>query len=170
MLSLKNIASKQLLYYTSSQRLFADLPEADEERGFVYPFPKKHLIIHEMKSSGPGGQNVNKRLTKITLKVNVVDSNWISDRTKGSLVASNELTKSGDILLYDESSRTQAQNKTECLNKLFHLLLKHSYVEPKPTPEAIAEELRRQKAFKGRKKESGRSKKFFKNRDRPDNW
>ena len=117
--------------------MFSKLRDKDESRGFVYPFPKNKLI-----SSGPGGQNAAKRNTKIYIEVNVSQADWISYRTKASLSVSNKLTKSGDIIFYDQTSRSQEDNKKECLNKLYRLLLTHSYVAPEPTPEEIVEKER----------------------------
>ena len=38
------------------------------------------------RSQGPGGQNVNKVNTKVTLKLNLSQAFWISDKVKDRLM------------------------------------------------------------------------------------
>ena len=137
----------------------------DEYRGFVYPFPKDMLLLRFMKSSGPGGQNGDSRNTKATLSINISNACWISERTKISLVS--KLDTKGNLKVFDQSSRSQLTNKNECFNKLYKILLEHSYITPTPTEEELAEKRLNARAKKERWKQNQRSKRYYRDRDNP---
>ena len=148
-----------------NQRFLSHLKDSDETRGFVYPFPQKKLVFKTVKSGGPGGQNRDKRETKVQIKVNISDANWISERTKQSLI--KKLDNTGHLHINEETSRSQSTNKNECIDKLYRLLLEHSYVPPEPTEEDLAAERRKEKARKERRKQANRAKKYHSKRDNP---
>jgi ribosome-associated protein len=76
------------------------------------------------RSSGPGGQNVNKVNTKMTLRWNIKDSALITPEEKELLLQklSSRLTTEGVLLLTAQEKRSQLQNKEEVLIKLDQLL------------------------------------------------
>lgn len=84
------------------------------------------LIFRTSRSSGPGGQNVNKVNSKVTLKWNVQESNALSDEQREVLLVKLKayLTKDGVLLLTAQEKRSQLQNKEEALQKLDQLLRK----------------------------------------------
>jgi ribosome-associated protein len=75
-------------------------------------------------SSGPGGQNVNKRATKAELRVRL-DSIPISGRARERLVllSGKRLTDAGEIVIVADEHRSQGQNRGECLDRLRELLV-----------------------------------------------
>lgn len=83
------------------------------------------------RSSGPGGQNVNKVNTKTELRVNARAIHGLSDTARRRLakLAGRRLTANGDILLISERQRTQEANRTACLARLRGLVLS-AQVEP----------------------------------------
>jgi ribosome-associated protein len=83
------------------------------------------------RSSGPGGQNVNKLSTKAELRVRV-DDLPISHRARGRLaaLAGRRLTDAGEVLIVSETERSQSANRAECLSKLRELLVQAMH-EPK---------------------------------------
>lgn len=75
-------------------------------------------------SSGPGGQNVNRRSTKATLRVELgqigLDAPGL-DRLRR--VASHLVTKDDEIVISSDTHRSQARNRAECLELLRALVL-----------------------------------------------
>lgn len=82
-------------------------------------------------SSGPGGQNVNKRATKAELRVSL-GAIPISSRAKERLVrlATRRLNDEGDLIITADEHRSQGQNRSECLERLRELLVA-ALAEPK---------------------------------------
>jgi ribosome-associated protein len=85
------------------------------------------------RSSGPGGQNVNKVNTRVILRWNVLHSSLITDEQKVMLLnkLSSQLTREGELILSAQESRSQLQNKEAVIVKLSNLLLK-VFTKPKP--------------------------------------
>jgi ribosome-associated protein len=77
------------------------------------------------RSSGPGGQNVNKVNTKTELRIRVDAMHGLSDRAKGRLreAAKNRITLEGDLLIVSETERTQEGNRRACMEKLRGLIV-----------------------------------------------
>ncbi|HEY8936201.1 MAG TPA: peptide chain release factor-like protein, partial [Cyclobacteriaceae bacterium] len=67
------------------------------------------LVFSTSRSSGPGGQNVNKVNSKVTLKWDVKGSSILHDEEKELIVAklSSKLTVDGVLLLTSQEKRTQ---------------------------------------------------------------
>jgi ribosome-associated protein len=84
------------------------------------------LSFSASRSSGPGGQNVNKVNTKITLKWDVVRSSLINEEQKELLLKklANRLTTDGMLMLSAQENRSQLQNKEEAIKKLDEILAK----------------------------------------------
>lgn len=84
------------------------------------------LIFSSSRSSGPGGQNVNKVNTRVNLKWDVVNSKILTPEQKELLLQklSSSLTKDGLLLLSAQEKRSQLQNKEAVLSKLDTLLIK----------------------------------------------
>jgi ribosome-associated protein len=85
------------------------------------------------RSSGPGGQNVNKVNSKLTLRWNVVQSASVPDDVRARFIAAyrRRITNEGDLVLSSERFRDQPKNATDCLEKLRELLLSVA-TAPKP--------------------------------------
>lgn len=82
-------------------------------------------------SSGPGGQNVNKRSTKAQLRV-LVDELGLNERARRRFdrLAGSSINSEGEVVIQSDSTRSQAQNKKACIDKLKDLVLR-AVVEPK---------------------------------------
>jgi ribosome-associated protein len=125
----------------------------------------KELQFKAVRSSGAGGQHVNKVSTKIELVFDVYNSKSLDDTEKEKvyLKLKNRLTKDYILLLQCDESRSQFKNK-ELAIKRFLKLLENALKEPKkrkatkPTKSAI------EKRLKGKKKAA--EKKV--NRNKPD--
>jgi ribosome-associated protein len=84
------------------------------------------LTFTTSRSSGPGGQNVNKVNSKVTLKFDVIHSLILTDDQKELIhkKAGAQLTKEGTLIIAAQEKRSQLQNKEEVLTKLDKLLTK----------------------------------------------
>ncbi len=84
------------------------------------------------RSSGPGGQNVNKVNSKVILRWNVLHSTLITDEQKVLLLnkLSTQLTREGELILTAQESRSQLQNKQTVIEKL-NALLSKAFTKPK---------------------------------------
>ena len=86
-------------------------------RGLV--IPDDELSESVSRSSGPGGQHVNKTSTRITLRWSVRDSEVLSDSQRSRLFArlQSRLTSEGELILH-ASSRSQARNRESVRERL----------------------------------------------------
>ncbi|TRM68317.1 RF-1 domain-containing protein [Schizophyllum amplum] len=88
--------------------------------------PKSLVEITFSRSSGPGGQNVNKVNTKATLRCSV-NSSWIPLWATARLRESTHYVRATDsILLTSTAHRSQAQNIEDCLRKLHGVVISAS--------------------------------------------
>ncbi|WP_242131245.1 alternative ribosome rescue aminoacyl-tRNA hydrolase ArfB [Aestuariivivens marinum] len=92
----------------------------------------QELTFKAIRSSGSGGQHVNKVASKVELSFNVKDSLGFSDEQKTHLLEKlqNRLTKDGFLLMQCDESRSQHKNK-ELVIKRFLELIRASLVKPK---------------------------------------
>ena len=94
--------------------------------------PRDKVKLSFSRSSGPGGQNVNKVSTRATLRFNCLEASWLSDDVKSRLVTSNKsrVNKEGVFSVSSDSHRTQKRNIEECFEKL-QCLVDEACIEPK---------------------------------------
>ena len=77
------------------------------------------------RSSGPGGQNVNKVNSKALLRWPILVSPSLPAAVRERFVAKygSRLTNEGDLLISSQQSRDQGQNTQDCLDKLREMLV-----------------------------------------------
>ncbi|PIT88540.1 MAG: aminoacyl-tRNA hydrolase [Candidatus Magasanikbacteria bacterium CG10_big_fil_rev_8_21_14_0_10_36_32] len=95
----------------------------------IFSIPDNELKFDFIRSSGPGGQKVNKTSSKVQLRWSVGQSAIFSLDQKEIIRASfhNQLNKNDEIIISSEEERSQFQNKTktvERLNRLINKILK----------------------------------------------
>ena len=108
-----------------------------------------------VRSSGPGGQNVNKVASAAQLRFDIRNSTSIPDEIKPRLIklAGKRVNSEGILLIDARTSRSQSQNRAEALERLKTLILKALH-KPKPRrktrPTAASKEKRlRSKKMRG---------------------
>jgi ribosome-associated protein len=74
--------------------------------------PASELRQSASRSSGPGGQHVNKSATRVTLRWNVRRSAVLGDGQRGRLLAglAPRLSRAGELIVHSEASRSRARN------------------------------------------------------------
>ena len=84
----------------------------------------RELTFTASRSDGPGGQNVNKVNSKITLKFDVLQSDLLSAEEKETLVKrlGTRLTKEGLLILSAQASRSELKNKEAAILKFENIL------------------------------------------------
>jgi ribosome-associated protein len=95
--------------------------------------PAAELFVSFARSSGPGGQNVNKVNSKAVLRWNVQATESLRTDIKARFLASfaSRITQAGDVLISSDKYRDQARNIADCYDKL-RQLIQASLVAPKP--------------------------------------
>ncbi|KAE8576855.1 hypothetical protein XENTR_v10004349 [Xenopus tropicalis] len=106
----------------SLERLYpgSDLRTAALGDQGVADIPVDRLTISYCKSSGPGGQNVNKVNTKAEVRFHLASADWIPEdvRQKISVQCKNRINRSGELIVVSEQSRYQMENLAACLEKI----------------------------------------------------
>ncbi len=106
-----------------------------------------------VRSSGPGGQNVNKVASAVQLRFDLRNSTSIPEEIKPKLIklAGKRVTSDGILVLDARTSRSQSQNREEALARLRSLILKALHKpkprrKTKPTRASIEKRLKNKKA------------------------
>ena len=116
-----------------------------------------------MRSSGPGGQHVNKVATAVQLRFNAKTSGNISKEVYNRLrtIAGSKLTEDGNLIIVSRVHRSQIQNRQVALDKLISLLqqaAKKPKRRKKTRPSRASVEKRlRNKRLQSEKKKSRRN-------------
>lgn len=78
------------------------------------------------RSSGPGGQNVNKVNSKVELRFDVQNSSLLSDDQKDILLKklATKITTEGILSVVSQRDRSQLANKEDTIEKLYLLIEK----------------------------------------------
>lgn len=84
----------------------------------------QELEIKAVRSSGPGGQHVNKVSTKVELRFNIQNSVALlgDEKILIQLKLANKITAEGDLIITDQSTRSQLKNKDLAIRKFLLML------------------------------------------------
>ncbi len=120
------------------------------------------LDFEFVRSSGVGGQNVNKVNSKAVMRWNLNASRLV-DPVRSLLFAKlgSRLTQDGDLLMTSDESRDQPANKNRCIEKLEALIreslrVERKRIKTKPTKSSKRKRLDGKRIHKDKK--SGRKK------------
>ena len=108
-----------------------------------------------VRSSGPGGQNVNKLSTAVQLRFDVRGSPSLPNDVAIRLMrlAGRRLTKDGVLVLVAQSHRTQERNRAEARERLLDLIREAS-VKPVPRRATKPTKASKTKRLEGKKHRS----------------
>jgi ribosome-associated protein len=91
------------------------------------------IVFSATRSSGPGGQNVNKVNTRVELRFSVINSIIFSEEEKAriSLKLKNRINSEGELIITSQTARNQLDNKEKALEKFFDLIEKALTIQKK---------------------------------------
>lgn len=119
----------------------------------------RELDFTASRSGGPGGQNVNKVNSKISVRFDVPHSEILSDEEKAIILQrlSSYLNKDGVLQLVSQEKRSQLDNKEAVIAKLDALLAKafekrKARKKSKPTHAAVEKRIQKKKFLSEKKK------------------
>ena len=78
------------------------------------------------RSSGPGGQNVNKVNTKVELRFNINNSAILSEEEKLLLISKLEkqISNENELIIISQATRSQLKNKEDAILKFYDIINK----------------------------------------------
>ncbi|MBN2078403.1 MAG: aminoacyl-tRNA hydrolase [Spirochaetes bacterium] len=125
--------------------------------------PEEEITITASRSSGPGGQHVNKTATKVTLRFDLGSTPSLTDSQKRRVreALGRMVSRSDAIVLHEESHRSQSANRKRVIEKFSTLLARALAPRKKRIPTAVSPAQKRkrleEKRLRSMKKSSRRS-------------
>ncbi|XP_075889886.1 large ribosomal subunit protein mL62 isoform X1 [Nelusetta ayraudi] len=102
--------------------------------------PVDRLTVSYSRSSGPGGQHVNKVSSKAEVRFHVDTADWIPEDVRQKILEKNKnrINKVGELLVTSELSRSQQRNLSNCIQKISDIIAEASEKPHEPSVEDLA--------------------------------
>lgn len=130
--------------------------------------PAREFDFTFSRSSGPGGQNVNKVNTKVTLHWDVTRTHSLPEAIQRRFLAKYQrrINANGQLVIYSQRYRDQGRNVADCLDKLREMILSVATVPKarkatKPSKGSRERRLREKKSRSQTKQSRGRRSRDF---------
>lgn len=96
------------------------------ESGVNIPDLSSEFTFQASRSSGPGGQNVNKVNSKVELRFNIAASSLLTDEQKEILLSklSTKINADGFLVIVSQRDSSQLSNKEDVIRKAYQLIEK----------------------------------------------
>jgi len=109
--------------------------------------PQNRLLFKYSRSSAPGGQNVNKVNTKVTVFFDVVNCNVFSDGEKKRILArlATRANRDGVIHVVSQKFRTQRANRVAVVERLQRLLTEALKTKPVRRKTIVPEHIKKKR-------------------------
>ncbi|KFQ20509.1 hypothetical protein N332_11331, partial [Mesitornis unicolor] len=100
------------------------------------------LTVSYSRSSGPGGQNVNKVNSKAEVRFHLASADWIPEDTRQKMASlhRNKINREGELIVNSEQSRYQMRNLAICLEKI-RTMVTEATVKPKVVSKETSQKL-----------------------------
>jgi ribosome-associated protein len=109
----------------------------------------REFVFKATRSSGPGGQNINKVSTRMELRIDLNSSQIFTDEEKNILAVKlrTRINGDGELIIVSQSERSQLKNKEKAILKFYSLVEKALTPKKKrkPTRPTLASKTRRLK-------------------------
>lgn len=113
----------------------------------------KEVQYKAVTSSGAGGQHVNKVATKVQLYFDLVHSLAFAEAEHQRVLnaLATKLTKEGVLMVANQNSRSQAQNKANAFKALIHILTEAAVIKKPRRKKSIPKAVKRKRLNEKRK-------------------
>jgi ribosome-associated protein len=109
--------------------------------------PDEELSFQTSRSGGPGGQNVNKLETRVTVRFDVASSPSLTEEQRQRLLQrlATRITRSGVLHVTSQKHRTQAENREAAVARLAELVAEALREETPRKPTRVPKAVKRRR-------------------------
>jgi len=107
--------------------------------------PDSELEESFIRSSGPGGQNVNKVSSAVQLRFDVRESPSLTETAREALLRGGRLTREGVLIITAQRFREQERNRADARARLAEILRRAATPKPVRRPTKIPKASKRQR-------------------------